>query len=64
MSKQESLRGRPPFGSEPKPHVVKFSMSLPPDLYERLQRYCDDEERDKAWVVRKAIEPWLTEKGY
>ena len=62
----QTRRGRPRKGNtEPKaPAYVKFSTSLPPDIYERLQRYCDDEEREKAWCLKKAIDPWLKEKGY
>lgn len=62
--KKETLRGRPPYGSEPKEHVVKFSTSLPPDLYERLEKYCADDERDKAYAIRKALDVWLEGKGY
>jgi len=43
---------------------VKFSMSLPPETYSRLEKYCEDEERSKAWVLNKAIIPWLEERGY
>ena len=57
-------RGRPRFGDPPKPKVVKFSTSLPPDLYERLEKFCEDDERDKAWAIKKALEQWLTGKGY
>lgn len=62
----QTRRGRPRKGNtEPKaPAYVKFSTSLPPDIYERLQRYCDDEEREKAWCLKKAVDLWLKEKGY
>jgi hypothetical protein len=62
---KETRRGRPRFGEEDKrEHHVKFSMSLPPDTYARLEKYCEDEERSKAWVLNKAIIPWLEERGY
>ena len=64
MDEPRTNRGRPRMGEPKKPSVIKFSTSLPPDLYERLSRYCEDEERDKAWVIKKALDPWLTEKGY
>ena len=57
-------RGRPRLGAPSKPRVIKFSTSLPPDVYERIERYCADEERDKSWVIKKAVDVWLTEKGY
>ncbi len=62
---KETRRGRPRFGEEDKrEHHVKFSMSLPPETYSRLEKYCEDEERSKAWVLNKAIIPWLEERGY
>lgn len=64
MDEPRTNRGRPRYGDPKKPKVVKFSMSLPPDLYERLCKYCDDDERDKSYAIRKALEPWLKERGY
>ena len=64
MSERDTKRGRPPFGREPAPKVVPFSTSLPPELYDRLEKYCADEERAKAWVITKAVDLWLTGKGY
>lgn len=55
-------RGRPRKGEEKK--FIKFGISLPPDIYERLQKYCDDEEREKSWVLKKSVDVWLREKGY
>lgn len=65
MAEKESRRGRPRFGEEEKrEHFVKFSCTLPPDIYERLDKFCQDEERSKAWALTKAIIPWLEERGY
>lgn len=61
----KTRRGRPRKGDEEKVrNFVKFSTSLPPDIYARLQKYCDDEEREKAWCLKKAVDLWLKEKGY
>lgn len=57
-----SKGGRPPIPKEQK--AVKFSSSLPPGLYARLEEYCQKEERDKAYAIRKALEDWLTKQGY
>lgn len=38
--------------------------TCPPDLYQRLVKYCEDEERAHSWVIQKALDKWLTEKGY
>ena len=59
----DAKRGRPRYG-EDREKVVKFSCSLPPDVYDRLEKYCQDEERSKAWALSKAIIPWLEERGY
>lgn len=65
MAEKETRRGRPRLGVEDKREQhVKFSMSLPPDTYARLEKYCQDEERPKSWVLNKAVIPWLEERGY
>ena len=66
MTERETQRGRPRFGSEKQKaeKFVKFSCTLPPDVYARLDKYCTDEERSKAWALSKAIIPWLEERGY
>lgn len=60
---RRTKRGRPRYGDS-KQKVIKFSTSLPPDIYERLEKFCADDERDKAWVIKKAVDKWLSEKGY
>jgi predicted DNA-binding protein len=42
----------------------KFSTSLPPDIYARLEKYCEDDEREKSWVIKKAVDIWLKDRGY
>ena len=59
---EETKMGRPPKPPEEK--SVKFSSSLPVDLYNRLTRFCEAEERDKAYAIRKALDPWLKKKGF
>lgn len=64
MDERKTLRGRPRLG-EPNPkRAVKFNTSLPPDLHARLTRYCEDNEREKSYALRKALDPWLKEQGY
>lgn len=43
---------------------VDHKYTCPPDLYARLEKYCDDEERAKSWCIQKALEMWLSSKGY
>lgn len=42
----------------------KVNVSIDPDTFERLERYCADEERARSWVIQKALDLWLTSKGY
>ena len=64
MEVQKNSRGRPRLGSPPKERSVRYSSSLPPDIFARLRKYCDDEERDLSYPIRKALEVWLEERGY
>ena len=54
--------GRPPKPKSEK--SIKYSSSMPPDLYARLQRYCKAEERDMSFAIRKALDPWLKKQGF
>ena len=56
--------GRPPYGSEPEFLSERLNLSLPHDLNVRLNKFCEDEERARSWAVQKALDKWLTEKGY
>ena len=38
--------------------------TCPPDIHARLVKYCEDEERAKSWVIQKALDAWLKERGY
>lgn len=38
--------------------------SCPPDIYARLEKFCQDEERAKSWVIQKALDVWLQDRGY
>jgi len=64
VEEKRTNRGRPRLGSPNPNRAVKFSTSLPPDLYARLVKYCEDEERDKSYALKKALDPWLSERGY
>lgn len=38
--------------------------TCPPDIHARLVKYCEDKERAKSWVIQKALDAWLKERGY
>jgi len=64
LEEKRTARGQPRLGTPNPNKAVKFSTSLPPDLFARLVKYCEDEERDKSYAIKKALDPWLSERGY
>lgn len=38
--------------------------SCPPDLYARLLKFCQEEERAQSWVIQKALDDWLKKRGF
>lgn len=42
----------------------RVNTTIDPDTFERLERYCEEEERARSWVIQKAVDKWLTEHGY
>lgn len=42
---------------------IRSSLTLPPELYKRLEAYCNKEERSISWCVQKALDKWLEERG-
>lgn len=53
-----SLKGIEESGYE------RIQVTIPPSLSERLEKYLTDEERPRSWVVQKALDQWLKERGY
>lgn len=46
------------------PGYVRYQISVPPSLAERLEKFMKDEERPRSWCFQKALDKWLKEKGY
>lgn len=46
------------------PGYVRYQISVPPSLAERLEKFMKDEERPRSWCFQKALDKWLAEKGY
>ena len=42
----------------------KVNVSIEPEIFDRLEKYCADEERARSWVIQKALDAWLEQKGY
>ena len=41
----------------------KVGVSLPPDDYDKIIAYCNREERQISWVIRKALALWFEKEG-
>ena len=42
----------------------KINCTIDPDTFDRLEQYCEDHERARSWVIQKALDAYLTSKGY
>ena len=56
--------GRPRFGAPTTEKCERLNITIPETLHERLEKFCTEDERAKSWVIQKALEKWLSEKGY
>lgn len=43
--------------------AIRINTSLPPDLYKRVEKFCNEEERSYAWIVQKALTEYLEKRG-
>ncbi len=53
-----SLRGIEETGFE------RFNITLPPSIIKRLEKFMADEERPRSWVIQKALDEYLSKRGY
>lgn len=53
-----SLRGIEETG------FIRIDVTIPPSLSERLEKYRQDEDRPRSWVIQKALDEWLKKRGY
>lgn len=64
MATRRGSGGRPMYGAPEGVKSEKLNLTIPHDLHERLTKYCTEDERAKSWAVQKALDKWLSEKGY
>lgn len=43
--------------------AIRINTSIPPDVYKRVELYCNREERSYAWIVQKALTEYLEKRG-
>lgn len=53
-----SLRGIEESG------YIRLQITVPPSINERLEKYREEEDRPRSWVIQKALDEWLKKKGY
>jgi len=42
----------------------RVNVTLPPSILKRLEKYREDEDRPRSWVIQRALDEWLKKKGY
>lgn len=42
----------------------RVNVTIDPETYERLERFCTDHERARSWAIQKAVSEWLKQQGY
>ncbi len=53
-----SLRGMEESG------YVKYNITLPPSIIERLEKFMADEDRGRSWTIQQALKEYLEKRGY
>lgn len=43
---------------------IKQTLSFPPELHQRLIKYCQSDDRTMSWVVQKSLDEWLKNRGF
>jgi alpha-amylase/alpha-mannosidase (GH57 family) len=47
--------GRSLRGTEETGGYIKYNITLPPSIIERLEKYMKEEERNRSWTIQKAL---------
>ena len=42
----------------------RFNISLPPSIIDRLEKYRDEFDRPRSWVIQRALDEWLEKQGW
>lgn len=43
---------------------VKINVTMPPSLIKRLDKFMNEEERSRSWIIQKAVDQWLKDRGF
>ena len=55
--------GRSLRGIEESGYVVR-NITLTPTIDERLTKFMNEEERPRSWTIQKALDEYLSKRGY
>ena len=42
----------------------RVNVSMPPSILKRLDKCMKEEDRPRSWCIQKAVDEWLTKRGY
>lgn len=56
--------GRNLRGIEDMSGFKDYHVSLPNSIVERLEKYQQAEDRNRSWVIQKALDEWLKKRGF
>lgn len=56
--------GRSLKGVEETGNYERFNITLPPSIIERLDKYMKEEERPRSWTIQKALDEYLSKRGF
>lgn len=42
----------------------RVNVTFPPSILKRLDKFMKAEDRPRSWVIQKAVDEWLKERGY
>ena len=60
-----NLGGRPRLGKyKDEKKTKRINAFVAESLYDRFIKFCETEERYASWTVTKALDEYLTKKGY
>ena len=64
LMERKGSGGRPRFGTPRAEKCERLNITITKTLHDRLERFCEADERAKSWVIQKALEAWLEGRGY
>lgn len=56
--------GRNLRGIEDMSGFKDYHISLPNSIIERLEKYMTEEDRNRSWVIQKALDEYLRKRGF